>query len=287
MTGYAKILIELPKRNINLEIKSLNSKQLDMNIKMPQIYKEKEFELRTMLANAVERGKIDLLIYTDEKQIAGETKINKELVVFYFNELLQISKSVNNPTNSDLLALAMRMPDVLKTEKNEPDDTEWLQLNQGIQDLLYQFDQYRTNEGKNLALDFKKRIQNIKTLLDRIIPLENNRIERIRSRIWSELNAMKEKERININRFEEEMIYYLEKLDINEEKVRLQNHIDFFEKAMNDSVSNGRKLGFISQEMGREINTIGSKANDADIQSLVVEMKDELEKIKEQLLNVL
>ncbi len=279
MTGYGKSIIQLPTKKITIEIKSLNSKNLDLNTRFPAIYREKEILIRRKLAKQLTRGKIDLSLYIETTNEESTTQINKEIVSNYIKQL----KTINN--DSDLLSIVMRLPDVLKTEREELDDKEWIEIEQSMDMAIVQLEKFRKDEGEVLKKDFVLRIKAIRENLDRVILLDEKRLESVREKL---LKAISELEvTVDENRFEQEMIYYLEKLDITEEKVRLVNHLDYFIKELDGTISNGKKLAFISQEIGREVNTIGSKANFAPMQKLVVQMKDDLEKIKEQLLNVL
>lgn len=279
MTGYGKSIIQLPTKKITIEIKSLNSKNLDLNTRIPAIYREKEVSVRRKLAKELTRGKIDLSFYTETTAEETSTNINKAIVSNYLKQLDDIHKEADN------LSIAMRLPDVLKTEREELDNDEWSIIEKSIDEALLQLQIFRKDEGRVLNNDFVLRIEAIRKNLNEIIELDEERLQTVRERLLKSINELKVT--VDENRFEQEMIYYLEKLDITEEKVRLNNHLDYFITELSSDISNGKKLGFISQEMGREINTIGSKANFAPMQKLVVQMKDELEKIKEQLLNVL
>ncbi|MFL5764460.1 MAG: YicC/YloC family endoribonuclease [Bacteroidia bacterium] len=287
MTGFGKAVGEIPGKKVTVEIRSLNSKQLDLNLRMPYLYKEKELEFRTELAKLLDRGKVDLSIYTESTHEALPVALNKDLARVYHKELKALSAELNeSPQN--LLSLVLKMPEVLKAEKevSELDENEWKQVKAISEKAIEAFQKFRTDEGKTLSGEFISRIGIIDRLLTEVVNADAMRVENIRTRIRNNLAEAIEKEKIDQNRFEQELIYYIEKLDITEEKLRLKTHIDYFIGTM-DEPGSGRKLGFISQEIGREINTIGSKANDAGVQKLVVQMKDELEKIKEQLLNVL
>ena len=279
MTGYGKSIIQLPTKKISIEIKSLNSKNLDMNTRFPAIYREKEIFIRRKLAKQLIRGKIDLSFYIETTSEESTTQINKEIVANYIGQLKDIDP------NADLLSIAMRLPDVLKTEREELDDTEWAEIEKNIDIAMDLLEVFRKDEGEVLRKDFVLRIDSIKENLNEVILLDKDRLEAVREKLLKAINELEVT--VDENRFEQEMIYYLEKLDITEEKVRLNNHLDYFLKELGANVSNGKKLAFISQEIGREVNTIGSKANFAPMQKLVVQMKDDLEKIKEQLLNVL
>ena len=281
MTGYGKTVLQLPTKKISIEIKSLNSKNLDLNARMPSAYREKELELRKMIAQKLERGKIDFSIYVELTGETTSTTVNLPVVKEYINQL----REVVNGDETELLKMAVRFPDALNTERDEMDEQEWKTILKGTQDALKAIATYRLDEGKALEADFKQRIANIDQLLTEVIDMDPERIEGVRERLRKGIADIKEK--VDENRFEQELVYYIEKFDINEEKVRLKNHLDYFVNSLNSQDSNGKKLGFIAQEIGREINTIGSKSNYAPMQKLVVQMKDELEKVKEQLLNVL
>ncbi|GAA3775768.1 YicC family protein [Corallibacter vietnamensis] len=281
MTGYGKSVLQLPTKKISIEIKSLNSKNLDVNARMPSVYREKELSLRKLIANKLERGKIDFSIYVE---ITGEettTQVNKTVVKQYMNQL----RDVVAGDETELLKMAVRFPDALSTERDDIDDDEWNAILNEVNTALNHISTYRLDEGKVLEADFKERIQRIDNLLEQVIAIDPERIDGVRERLRKGVEELKEK--VDENRFEQELIFYIEKFDITEEKVRLKNHLEYFITSLDSKDSNGKKLGFISQEIGREINTIGSKSNYAPMQKLVVQMKDELEKIKEQLLNVL
>jgi uncharacterized protein (TIGR00255 family) len=279
MTGYGKSTIQLDSKKITIELKSLNSKNIDLNTRFPGIYREKEILIRRKLAKELIRGKVDLSFYMESTSEETSTQINKAVVSHYIQQLEEFNK------DADSLSIAMRMPDVLKTEREELDENEWTEIENSIDQALHSLKEYRIAEGLALKNDFDLRIQTIKNNLEEVINLDERRLIAVRDRLQKAIAELKVT--VDENRFEQEMIYYLEKLDITEEKVRLNNHLSFFLEELNSGDSNGKKLGFISQEIGREINTIGSKANYAPMQKMVVQMKDELEKIKEQLLNVL
>lgn len=287
MTGFGKAVNEIPGKKITVEIRSLNSKQLDLNLRIPYLYKEKELELRTELSKQLERGKVDVSVYNESTQETVPTTLNKNLAKAYYNELRSLSQELNEK-EENLLSLVVKMPDVLKAEKEtvELDETEWNQVKEAVNKAIEAFQKFRDDEGKTLEKEFQNRIGIIGKLLNEVLSLDNARVDNIKKRIKNNLEEVIDLNKIDQNRFEQELIYYIEKLDITEEKLRLKTHLDYFNETMKEPAS-GRKLGFISQEIGREINTIGSKANDAGIQKLVVQMKDELEKVKEQLLNVL
>ncbi|AUP79672.1 YicC/YloC family endoribonuclease [Flavivirga eckloniae] len=281
MTGYGKSVLQLPTKKITIELKSLNSKNLDLNARMPSIYREKELSIRKLLAAKLVRGKVDFSIYVEATAEDTSTQINTPVVKQYIEQL----KNVVDGDAIELLKMAVRFPDALNTVREEIDEDEWntieAQINTAVSDLI----EHRLDEGKVLEQDFNKRVATIDNILEQVIAIDPERIEAVRERLLKGVEELKEK--YDENRFEQELVYYIEKFDITEEKVRLKNHLDYFIESINSKDSNGKKLGFISQEMGREINTIGSKSNYAPMQQLVVQMKDELEKIKEQLLNVL
>ncbi|MDC0570513.1 YicC family protein [Flavobacteriaceae bacterium] len=281
MTGYGKSELELSTKTIRLELKSLNSKSLDLNMRMPSIYRAKELELRKIIGSKLGRGKIDFSLYVEFNKGEALAKINTEVVKGYMKHLENISLA----DEVELLKMAVRMPDAISTEREDIDPKEWKTISDEVLVVLEKIENYRKDEGAALEKDFSKRISKIDDLLKDVVKIDPERIEHVRDRLNKGIAELKEK--VDKNRFEQELIYYIEKLDITEEKIRLKNHLDYFLKNLNLDESNGKKLGFISQEIGREINTIGSKANYAPMQKLVVQMKDELEKIKEQLLNVL
>jgi uncharacterized protein (TIGR00255 family) len=281
MTGYGKSVIQLPAKKISIEIKSLNSKNLDLNTRMPSLYREKELDIRKLIASKLERGKIDFSLYMEITGEETSTQINKTVVKQYIKQL----REVVDGDETELLKMAIRLPDAVTTERDEIDEDEWAQIAKEIDSSLEKIHQYRLDEGEHLETEFFDRTQNISDLLDKVIAIDPERIEGVRERLQKGVSELKEK--VDENLFEQELIYYIEKFDITEEKVRLKNHLNYFLKALKSDDSNGKKLAFIGQEIGREINTIGSKSNYAPMQKLVVQMKDELEKIKEQLLNVL
>jgi uncharacterized protein (TIGR00255 family) len=281
MTGYGKSILQLPSKKVTVEIKSLNSKNLDLNARVPGAYREKELLLRNRISKSLIRGKVDFNLFVE---ITGETtssQVNKSIVKQYIDQL----KSVVDGDPTELLKMAVRMPDALKTEREEIDESEFVKILEAVDDALVAINNYRTDEGKALEKDFNYRVENISSLLSQVIELDPQRIDNVKERLRKAISELKET--VDENRFEQELIYYLEKFDITEETVRLKTHLDYFNETLSHKDSNGKKLGFISQELGREINTIGSKANFAPMQQLVVQMKDELEKIKEQALNVL
>ena len=284
MTGYGKSVLQLPTKKVTIEIKSLNSKSLDLNVRIPSYYKEKELAVRKRLASSLVRGKVDFSIFVEMTADETSTTINHGVVRQYIQQLRNV---VQTGTSDDvtLLRMAISMPDALKTERAELDENEWNLINENIEEAIKEIVQYRIDEAASLEIDFRERITNIKKYLEEVYSFDADRIENVKARLQKAIDDLKVE--TDQNRFEQELIYYLEKLDINEEKVRLANHLDYFLKTLETPDSNGKKLGFIVQEMGREINTTGSKANFAPMQKAVIQMKNELEQIKEQILNVL
>ena len=284
MTGYGKSVLQLPTKKVTIEIKSLNSKSLDLNVRIPSYYKEKELAVRKRLASSLVRGKVDFSIFVEMTADETSTTINHGVVRQYIQQLRNV---VQTGTSDDvtLLRMAISMPDALKTERAELDENEWNLINENIEEAIKEIVQYRIDEAASLEVDFRERIANINTYLDEVKALDSDRVENVKTRLKKAIDDLKVD--TDENRFEQELIYYLEKLDINEEKVRLANHLDYFLQTLASEDSNGKKLGFIVQEMGREINTTGSKANYAPMQKAVIQMKNELEQIKEQILNVL
>jgi uncharacterized protein (TIGR00255 family) len=282
MTGFGKATIQLPTKKITVEIKSLNSKGLDLNVRMPSLYREMELGLRTQIASTLERGKVDFSIFIESTAEQTTTKVNVPIVKAYINQLKDIYADADQ---TELMKMAVRMPDAMKIERDEIDENDWAQIKVVIEEGLNNIMTFRKDEGVSLEKEFQLRIGNIRQYMTDTLALDSERVKAIKDRLQTAIDELK----VNVdeNRFEQELIYYLEKLDITEEKVRLTNHLDYFLETLNGTVANGRKLGFITQEMGREINTMGSKSNHAQMQKLVVQMKDELEKIKEQVLNVL
>ena len=281
MTGYGKSVLQLPTKKISIELKSLNSKNLDLNARMPSMYREKELAIRKLVASKLVRGKIDFSLFVEITGEETSSIVNQPVVKKYMEQLRNIVAA----DDTELLKMAIKMPDSLNTERDEIDDKEWQFIQTEINTTVERIQLYRLEEGKALEKDFVLRITNIDDLLKQVIEMDPERIDGVRARLEKGVSEIKE--RVDENRFEQELVYYIEKFDITEEKVRLQNHLEYFVKSLNSTDSNGKKLGFIGQEIGREINTIGSKANYAPMQKLVVQMKDELEKVKEQLLNVL
>jgi len=284
MTGYGKAILQLPTKKVTIEIKSLNSKTLDLNVRIPSYYKEKELTVRKKLASKLIRGKVDFSIWVEMTADETSTEINHGIVKQYMQQMRNI---VQTGTSDDveLLKMAIKMPDALKTEREELDENEWKLIQTAIDEAVEKIIQYRVDEAASLEIDFRERITNIKTYLAEVISFDSDRVENVKARLQKAIDDLKVD--TDQNRFEQELIYYLEKLDINEEKVRLANHLDYFLLTLETEDSNGKKLGFIVQEMGREINTMGSKANFAPMQKAVIQMKNELEQIKEQILNVL
>jgi len=282
MTGFGKASLQLPTKKITVEVKSLNSKGLDLNVRMPSLYREMELGLRTQIAAKLERGKIDFGIYIESTSEQTSTKVNVPVVKNYIAQLKEVYPDADE---TELMKMAVRMPDTLKTEREEIDENDWEQIQVIIEEALQNILTFRKDEGESLEKEFNLRIGNIRQYMNDALALDPERVQAIKDRLQTAIAELQ----VNVdeNRFEQELIYYLEKLDITEEKVRLTNHLDYFLETIEGTEANGRKLGFITQEMGREINTMGSKSNHAQMQKLVVMMKDELEKIKEQVLNVL
>jgi uncharacterized protein (TIGR00255 family) len=287
MTGYGKAECILPDKKLTIEIKSLNSKQMDTNTRLPSLYKEKELEIRQQISSELERGKVECSFYYELSEDAASGTINAPVVKSYYEQLYKISGELGLEASMELLSTVMRMPDTLRNEKPELKENEWGSVRAALKQAIAHVNEFRNQEGKSLDTDLRQRVEAISQKLINIEKYEEERIEQIRERIGNNLAAYLRKEDLDENRFEQELIFYIEKLDVSEEKVRLSNHCKYFLETMEDQKPAGKKLGFISQEMGREINTLGSKANHAEIQKLVVEMKDELERIKEQILNVL
>lgn len=282
MTGFGKASLQLSTKKITVEVKSLNSKGLDLNTRMPSVYRENELALRNLLALKLERGKVDFSLYVEVTGEDTSSKINVPIVKAYMAQLKTI---LPNADDTELMKMAIRMPDTMKTEREEIDENEWKQIQTLIDEAIENMLSFRKSEGASLEKEFTLRIENIRSYMNQALVLDPERVTSIKERLQTAIDELKVN--VDTNRFEQELIYYLEKLDITEEKVRLTNHLDYFLQTLNGSEANGRKLGFITQEMGREINTMGSKSNHAEMQKLVVMMKDELEKIKEQVLNVL
>ncbi|WP_269686024.1 YicC/YloC family endoribonuclease [Flavobacterium lacustre] len=282
MTGFGKATLQLPTKKITVEVKSLNSKGLDLNVRMPSLYREMELGLRNQIALKLERGKVDFSIFIESTAEQTSTKVNVPIVKGYIEQLRAV---YDHADETELMKMAIRMPDTMKIEREEIDENDWIQIQTIIEEALQNILNFRRDEGMSLEKEFQLRIGNIRQYMTEALALDPERVQAIKDRLQTAISELK----VNVdeNRFEQELIYYLEKLDITEEKVRLTNHLDYFLETINGTEANGRKLGFITQEMGREINTMGSKSNHAQMQKLVVQMKDELEKIKEQVLNVL
>jgi uncharacterized protein (TIGR00255 family) len=282
MTGFGKATAQLSSKKITVEVKSLNSKGLDLSVRIPSVYREMELGLRNEIAAKLERGKIDFSVFIENTADQTSTKINVPIVKLYIKQFQEIYP---NADETELMKMAVRIPDSMKVEREEIDPTEWAEIQTVIKEALHNIINFRQAEGQSLEKEFLIRIGNIRQYMIEALALDPERIGAIKDRLQTAIHELKAN--VDANRFEQELIYYLEKLDITEEKVRLTNHLDYFLETINGTEANGRKLGFITQEMGREINTMGSKANHAQMQKLVVMMKDELEKIKEQVLNVL
>jgi uncharacterized protein (TIGR00255 family) len=287
MTGFGKAIGEVNFKKVNVEIKSLNSKQADISVRMPSFYKEKELPLRSMISKNLTRGKIELNLYVEIQNEQKTLTIDKDLFKKYYADFKELAEELSEPISTDLTAIITKFPDVLKSEKNELDENEWVSIDLIIKEALQQLNEFRLIEGQTLADELNLRITNIENLLLEVEQFESVRIDTVKERIKANLNEIVSKDGYNAERLEQEMIFYIEKYDVTEEKTRLAAHINYFRSTMNSKISEGRKLGFIGQEIGREINTLGSKANNADLQKIVVQMKDELEKIKEQILNIL
>lgn len=287
MTGFGKATIVVNNKKITAEIKTLNSKQMDLSVKLPLVYRELELELRNVIANELGRGKVDVYISCETIDAVGASQVNLDLIKAYKTQVEKVSQELNLPEPQDWYSTLFRMPDIFKQEINEDVAQEELDgVREVVRQALQSTIDFRTQEGERLYHFFKEKIVAIQHLLDSISPYEQSRIDKIKSRIMESLQLLENVD-YDKNRFEQELIFYIEKLDITEEKTRLQNHLNYFIETLNDNERQGKKLGFIAQEMGREINTTGSKANNAELQKVVVEMKDNLEQIKEQVLNVL
>lgn len=288
MTGYGKATAELPDKKINVEIKSLNSKAMDLSTRIAPAYREKEIEIRNEISKVLERGKVDFSLWIEKKEGADSaTPINQELLKGYYKQILSISENLNIPLPADWFQTLLRMPDVMsKTEIQELSEEEWATVHATVLEAVNHLVDFRKQEGMALEKKFREKISNISSLLEKITPYEKERVEKVKERIIEALEKTLSVE-YDKNRLEQELIYYIEKLDINEEKQRLTNHLKYFISTLEGGCGQGKKLGFIAQEMGREINTLGSKSNHAEMQKIVVQMKDELEQIKEQVLNVM
>lgn len=287
MTGFGKTEFEVGTKKITLEIKSLNSKQLDINTRVPAMYREKDIEIRRLISEMLIRGKVDFALYLDNLGTESSAKINKAIISDYFRQLSDVHQDLGLTINETIMQSIMRLPDTVKTVYEELDETEWLVVRENLVKTLESLNCFRDQEGQALKTDIDANIANILDLLNQVEQFESKRIENVKTKIRENLESLQLNGNVDKNRFEQELIYYIEKLDINEEKVRLANHCSYFTETMNEDEPSGRKLGFIAQEIGREINTLGSKANESNLQRIVVQMKDNLEKVKEQVLNVL
>lgn len=286
MTGFGRTAIEVTGKSITVEIRTLNSKQLDLNTRIAPLFRNNENEIRAMISHELERGKIDFYLTLDRNS-APNVSINSGLAKSYFETLTALSKDLSNPVESDIFMQVLRMPDVISTPQEELSDEDWVAVKDAIQETCNKVNDFRLTEGAALAKDFEKRICMIRDMIDEVTPFEENRIATLRAKFEKGMADLAGKVQFDSNRMEQEIFFYLEKLDITEEKVRLRKHCNYFLETMESPESNGKKLGFIVQECGREINTLGSKSNDFQIQQIVVRMKDELEKLKEQLANIL
>jgi len=282
MTGYGKSIVQLPSKKITIELKSLNSKNLDLGVRMPSYYKEKELGIRKVLAKQLVRGKVDFSIYVEQTADKSSSEINSSAISSYLGQLREIEPDASS---IDLLQIAMRLPEVMTSTREELDESEWETIENGIQECLAAINAYREDEGESMRQDLETNISSIEKLMEEVKSLSSDRMIHVKERLSTALDELKKS--VDDNRYEQELIYYLEKLDINEEMVRLENHLIYFKSELASNQSNGKKLGFIAQEIGREVNTTGSKSNYAPMQHVVVQMKNELEKIKEQILNIL
>jgi len=287
MTGFGKATCEFGNKKIVVEVKSLNSKQLDVSTRISGLYREKDIEIRNELSQKLERGKIDLALYVDNSGKESVTQINQTVIESYYQQVKALSLNLGIEVPTNWFEVLLRLPDTMKTETVEMDENEWIEIKKAIASAIDQLIEFRIQEGKSLEAVFNDKIAHIGQLLDETAPYENDRIEKIRARLEENLQALSDKIDYDKNRLEQELIFYIEKLDVNEEKVRLRNHLSYFIETMQHENSPGKKLGFIAQEIGREVNTLGSKSNHSEMQKIVVLMKDDLEQIKEQVLNVL
>ena len=294
MTGYGKAELNLTNKNFTIEVKSLNSKQIDTNVKMPSIYRDKEIGLRNLIAKKLHRGKIEISIWRNSSESYSNYTLNNELISDYYTQIQQLRKKLGRKGNmfsmnyfeADLMPSLLKMPDIMQKGEEKANKYEWEEIQKGIDAAIINLLNFRVDEGKKLEKDIQSRIEKLTELLNEITPFAKARIEKVKKSLTEKISYIDTKN-IDENRFEQELIYYLEKQDITEEQVRLDAHLNYFTDTISASTPNGKKLGFIGQEIGREINTIGSKASDVDMQKIIVQMKDELEKIKEQLLNIL
>jgi uncharacterized protein (TIGR00255 family) len=287
MTGFGKTEFEVGTKKITLEIKSLNSKQLDINTRVPSMYREKDLEIRRLISEMLTRGKVDFAIYLDNLGTESTSRINSAIIKDYYSQLKAVHRELGLTINESIMQSIMRLPETVKMVYDELDENEWLVVRENLVKTLENLNTFRDQEGLALKVDIDANIANILDLLNQVEPFETQRMENVKTKIKESLDALQLNGSLDKNRFEQELIYYMEKLDINEEKVRLANHCSYFTETMDEDEPSGRKLGFIAQEIGREINTLGSKANESNLQRIVVQMKDNLEKIKEQVLNVL
>jgi len=287
MTGFGKAEFEVGNKKITLEIKSLNSKQLDINTRIPAMYREKDIEIRRLISETLTRGKVDFALYLDNLGTESTSRINAAIIKDYYSQLKSVHQELGLEINETIMESIMRLPETVKMVYDELDETEWLMVRENLVKTLDELNKFRDQEGLALKIDIDANIANILDLLKQVEPFETQRMVNVKAKIMDSLNDLQLNGNVDKNRFEQELIYYMEKLDINEEKVRLANHCSYFTETMNEDEPSGRKLGFIAQEIGREINTLGSKANESNLQRIVVQMKDNLEKIKEQALNVL
>lgn len=287
MTGFGKTEFEVGTKKITLEIKSLNSKQLDINTRVPSMYREKDLEIRRLISEMLTRGKVDFAIYLDNLGTESTSRVNAAIIKDYYRQLADVHQELGLEINETIMQSIMRLPETVKMVYDELDETEWLVVRENLVKTLENLNTFRDQEGLALKVDIDANIANILDLLKQVEPFESQRMENVKMKIKESLDSLQLNGSLDKNRFEQELIYYMEKLDINEEKVRLANHCSYFTETMNEDEPSGRKLGFIAQEIGREINTLGSKANESNLQRIVVQMKDNLEKIKEQVLNVL
>ena len=286
MTGFGKTVVELPLKKITIEVKSLNSKQLDLSTRVPSYLREKEMELRSLIGQRLERGKVDFSIYIENTGTASSTIFNQPVIQSYKQQIDTLAGTLNIDAPDNWFSILLKLPETIRTEIAELNEGEWNEIARGVESALGQLQKFREQEGNMLALFLTKRVEEIGKLLEEVEKYEPERVEKIKSRITDALEAVKQTD-YDKNRFEQEMIYYMEKLDVNEEKSRLKNHLNYFIETMGKGNSQGKKLGFIAQEIGREVNTLGSKSNHTEMQKIVVLMKDNLEQIKEQMLNVL
>ncbi len=287
MTGFGKAEFEVNNKKITLELKALNSKQIDINARLPSVYREKEIEIRKELAEKLVRGKVDLTLYVENHGSESNSKINEPILVSYYQHLKKINDMLGLKTDQSTLHAVLKLPDVVKSEYDTFDEEEWLVIADHLRKAIDEINEFRAKEGKALEIDIIANTQSISDLLTQVAPFEAQRMSIIKNRLTESLGKINMTNNVDENRFEQELIYYIDKMDMNEEKVRLENHCSFFIETIAQEELNGKKLGFIAQEMGREINTLGSKAYESNIQRMVVQMKDHLERIKEQLLNVL